>query len=241
MRLLALFVSSLLLASGPVFAADAASIIEKARRSVGPESVLRELVTIVIRGEVQPVDPKLPDAKITLTARKPCSQRLEVTWDDIVETTLLHGPRAAVLRSSLSEGTSQIRRLSEPESDRVRMNTRQFFTFFEVDPARGERVAYVGIEDRWGVRCHRLTYHYPKGFEVDRFFSVADGRLVSTLSDMGVESVEIGRQTVGGIGFPERIDYYQGETMLHSVVLTEVKVNRPLKEGIFNLPRSVGK
>ena len=110
------------------------------------------------------------------------------------------------------------------------------FSFYEPDFKRGEQVTHQGIEQRRGVRCHRLLYSYPDGISTTRFFAVNDDMLISTVTDKGVESVELGEQVVQGIKFPKRVEYYEGDTMLHTVVIREIEVNKPLPRGIFTIP-----
>ena len=131
---------------------------------------------------------------------------------------------------------SQMRTMTEEELQRVVFNTRQLFSFFGADFKSGEKIAYKGIVQRRGVRCHKLRYSYPDGMTTTRYFAVNDDTLVSTVTDQGVESVEVGEQVVGGIKFPKRVEYYEGGKMLHTMVISEVKVNKPLKRGIFTIP-----
>jgi hypothetical protein len=60
--------------------------------------------------------------------------------------------------------------------------------------------------------------------------------LVSTVTENGVESVGIGSQLVGGIQFPKQIDYFERGRKLHTIVLEEIQVNKPLTAGIFDIP-----
>ena len=55
----------------------------------------------------------------------------------------------------------------------------------------GEVVVYDGIEQNRGLRCHKLRYSYPHNITTTRYFAVNDHTLVSSLTDKGVESVEI--------------------------------------------------
>ena len=114
-------------------------------------------------------------------------------------------------------------------------NTRQLFNFYREDVSRGETVRYEGIEQRWKTQCHKLVYTYPDGALTIRYFSVDSDKLISTITDKGVENVEIGAQTVEGILFPRQIDYYQGEQLLHTLILETIEVNKPLRAGIFTI------
>ena len=86
------------------------------------------------------------------------------------------------------------------------------------------------------MRCHKLLYSYPDGISTTRYFAVNDDMLVSTITDKGVESIEVGEQIIAGIKFPKRVEYYQGQKMLHTLVVRKVEVNKPLKRGIFTIP-----
>ncbi|TVP78616.1 MAG: hypothetical protein EA353_07945 [Puniceicoccaceae bacterium] len=218
--------------------AKAKAIIERARATVGTEDALDGLVTLRLVGTLDPADSRLPSATILIIARKPCSQRMEIRIDDMVETTILKGRKACIVRSNLNEEASQMRHLAGPELDRVRYSTRQFFGYFRPDHRRGEQVTFEGIEPRHDQRCYKLRYQYPDGIETIRYFSLEDDRLVSTITENGVESVGLGTQAVGGIKFPKQIVYYEDSRQLHTITFRKVEVNQPLPAGIFDLPRS---
>ena len=224
----------------PLFAAGpkVRVIIERARATVGSEAALDGLVTLRMSGWIEPAESKMPSATILIISRKPCSQRLEVKVDDLVETTILDGDSGCIIRSNLNdeEKRSQIRTMTDEELKRVAFSTRQFFSFYGADFKSGEQIKYQGIEQRRGLRCHKLLYSYPGGISTTRYFAVNDDTLVSTITDKGVESVEVGEQVIASIKFPKRVEYYQGQEMLHTVVLSKVEVNKPLEVGIFTIP-----
>jgi hypothetical protein len=223
-----------LFAEGPKVSA----IVERARATAGTEVALNNLVTLQMSGWIEPAESKMPSATILIISRKPCSQRLAVTVDDLVETTILEGNSGCIIRSNLSdeEQRSQIRAMTDDELKRVAFSTRQLFSFYGADFKGGERIKYEGIEQRRGVRCHKLLYFYPEGISTTRYFAINDDMLVSTITDKGVECVEVGAQIVAGIRFPERIEYYQEQKKLHTMVVHDIKVNKPLKRGIFTIP-----
>lgn len=238
MKLLSLI--CLIAVSTPLFAAGpkVRAIVERARATVGTEAALNSLVTLQMSGWIEPAESTMPSATILIISRKPCSQRLAVTVDDIVETTILEGDSGCIIRSNLSDEDkrSQIRKMTDEELKRVAFSTRQFFSFYSADFKSGENIKYKGIEQRRGTRCHKLLYSYPDGISTTRYFAINDDTLVSTITDKGVESVEVGEQIIDGIKFPKRVEYYQGQKMLHTVVLRDIKVNKPLKRGIFTIP-----
>jgi hypothetical protein len=213
------------------------SILARARATVGTEHALNGLITLQMAGELEPVDPKMPAAKLRIVARKPCSQRMEIKVDDIVETTLMSGGAGYMVRSNLAEHASQMRPLSKPELDRVAFSTRQFFSFYSPDFKNGERVTYGGVETRRGVRCHKLVYAFPAGLTTIRYFAVDTDVLVSTITENGVETVPVGLQRVEGIRFPERLQHYADGKKIHTLVFSTFIVNKPLPEGIFNPPK----
>ena len=226
--------------AAPLFAATPSvrDIVQRARATVGTEAALSGLVTLQMSGGIEPSESKLASATLLIIARKPCSQRLEVKMGDLVETTILDGDAGCIIRTNLNDDArrSQMRSMADKELQRVAFSTRQFFSFFGADFKSGERITYEGIEQRRGVRCHKLAYSYPAGISTTRYFAVNDDTLVSTVTDVGVESVEIGEQVVGGIKFPQKVEYYQDSKMLHTIVLTNVEVNKPLQSGIFTIP-----
>lgn len=215
------------------------SIIARARSFVGTETQLKQLVTVQVWGRVIPHDPKLPPAKLKMVARKPLSQRLELTVDDIVETTILNGKAGCVIRRNLDAKGHHMRPLSEPELRRIQATTRDLFSFYKPCIEVGEVVELVGEEMRAGELCYRLVYSSPKGLSAQRFFSVESGRLVSTIESNGVESIGLGEQVVDGLSFPERIEFFQDGLILHTVELERIMVNQPLKLRTFNMPRRV--
>ena len=235
-----LFSICLIVLVTPLFAASPKvnSIVKRARATVGTEAALGGLVTLQMSGWIEPAESKMPSATLLIISRKPCSQRLAVTVDDLVETTILDGDSGCIIRSNLSDADkrSQIRPMTDEELKRSAFSTRQFFSFYGADFKSGERITYEGVEQRRGLRCHKLLYSYPNGIFTTRYFAINDDVLVSTVTDKGVESVEIGERIVDGIKFPKRVEYYEGNKMLHTVVLSKVQVNKPLKRGIFTIP-----
>lgn len=213
-------------------------IIERARATVGTEAALNGLVTLSMTGWIEPAESKVPGGTLMIITRKPSSQRLEVKVDDMVETTILDGKSGCIIRSHLNdkEKRSQMRAMQGEEFKRAEFNTRQLFSFYAADFKNGETITYEGIEQRRGVRCHKLLYSYPDGISTTRYFAVNDDTLVSTVTDKGVESVEVGERIIGGIKFPKRVEYYEDNKMLHTVVISKVVINKPLPRGIFAIP-----
>jgi hypothetical protein len=211
-------------------------VIQRARATVGTDEALDNLITLQLICSLEPVDSEMPSATLVVIARKPLSQRLEIKVDDIVETTILDGDRGCIVRSNLTAGASQMRDLIGPELERVRYSTRQYFNYYRPDAKHGETVRLVGRESYRDQRCYKLVYEYPEGLQTIRYFSILDDALVSTISASGVESISVGSQTVAGIKFPQEIEYYEGGRKLHTIVVHEVKVNKPLTSGIFDIP-----
>lgn len=215
------------------------SVIAHARAAVGAETVLDNLVTLQMSGRIHPGESRLSSATISITARKPCSQRLEVTFDDLLETTIVEGNRGCIIRSNQShvEEVYQIRMMTPEEVQRVAFNTRQLFSFYKADSKNNEFVIYDGIDERRGLSCHKLRYAYPNGMTTTRYFAVNDHALVSIITDKGVESVEIGEWIVDGIRFPKQIEYYHENKKLHTLILDKIEVNKPLRSGVFTIPK----
>ena len=211
-------------------------IIARARATVGTEENLEELVTLKLVGELESADSSVPEATLLILARKPCSQRLEIRVGDLVETTILNGKKGCIVRSNLSADSSQMRLLRGEELERVRYTTQQFFNFYRPDFKNGEKVHHDGTLSHRGQRVHKLRYAYPDGSETIRYFSTVEDDLVAMVSENGVESINLGEQVVGGIKYPERIEYYEDGRKLHSVVLHEIQVNKPLPGGVFKIP-----
>lgn len=227
---------SLTVASLDAQSVSANDVINRARATVGAEAALDGLVTIQIVSSLDSIDAEMPSATLLIIARKPSSQRLEIRVDDMVETTILNGDKGCMIRSNLNAGASQMRDLIEPEIDRTVYSTKQMFNFYRPDFRNGEKVTFEGIETYRDVRCYKLVYAYPDGLKTIRYFSMQDDTLVSTITENGVESVGSGSQIFGGIKFPEKVDYYEGDRKLHSIQVREVKVNKPLAPGVFDIP-----
>lgn len=216
---------------------SAAVIIERARATVGSPEALDNVVTLRMVGSLESANRAMPDAGIVILARKPDSQRLEIRVDDLVETIIMDGRSGCMVRSNVSVGASQMRRLSGTEIDRIRYATRQLFKFYRPDLDRGETVTYRGVKGLRGRQVHRLVYRYPDGYKTIRYFCVEDDELVGYKSENGVESYHVGEKVVDGIRYPERIEYFVGEMKLHFIVFKEIEVNHPLPKGIFRIPK----
>jgi hypothetical protein len=237
MKLLLSFCLLALTAPSLAQAVDVRDVVNRARATLGTEQALDGLVTLQITGRLDPVDTRIPPATVVIIARKPCSQRMEIRIDDIVETHILRNEdNGCLIRSNLQTNASQMRPLTVPELARVVFSTRQFFSFYRPDFKNGEMLTYEGIEQRRGVRCHKLLYTYPDGLTTIRYFSVNEDHLISTITEKKLESVPVGVQLIGGIRFPEAIEYYENGSKLHTVVLSSIKTNKPLQEGIFDIP-----
>ena len=100
-------------------------VIDRARATLGTEKALNGVVTLKMLGSLEPADPKVPAATVLIVARKPCSQRLEIRVDDMVETTILNNRKACIIRSNLEGDASQMRELTGPELERVHHRDRK--------------------------------------------------------------------------------------------------------------------
>ena len=217
---------------------DEETVIRRARATLGSDAALDAVVTLRIVGSLVPNDPAIPFASLLIIARKPCSQRMEIKVDDIIETTILKGRQACIIRSNTNSESPQMRDLEGAELERVIYSTRQFFNFYEPNLRHGEIVRYEGIQRRFGQHAHKLKYSYPEGPTTIRYFSTKDHRLVSTISENGVENVGVGSQTIKGVKYPKSVEYYQGDRKIHTVVFKEIDVNKPLKKSTFRIPKS---
>lgn len=218
---------------------EAERVIERARENLGLDAKLRSVVTLKIKGRIEPADPKLMPAEVMLVARKPSSQRLEVLIDDILETTLLHGDKGVLIRSSPSDGLSSIRPLSASEFDSIRQSTHHLFCFYEPDLQNFEHVRHLGTTIWREIFCDVLVYNAPIGRKTVRYFSRKDARLVATIREQAGEKIEIveeGNLTVDGVRFPKTQFYYKDGKLLHRFFVTEVEVNNALEAGVFDIP-----
>ncbi|MEM8867662.1 MAG: hypothetical protein AAGC73_05295 [Verrucomicrobiota bacterium] len=213
-------------------------IIDRARAVAGTEEDLNGLVTLQMEGRIIPSDDSMPDAQIFISARKPLSKRLEVRVGDVVETTILQGKRGCMVRSDLQMSASKMRLLTPPEMAHVTLSTKQFFNFYRPDTRNGEQVSHQGVELLQGMRCHKLVYLSVDGTKTTRYFSLENDALVASISNSGVVSVPLGAQRIGGIRYPESIEYYENNEKLHTIVFDRIGVNKPLPAGLFAIPKS---
>jgi hypothetical protein len=235
--LIILFLSGFSLLSAHV--EEAERVIERARENLGLDAKLRAVVTLKIKGQIEPANPKLMPAEVLLVARKPSSQRLEVLIDDIVETTLLHGDKGVLIRSSPSDGLSSMRPLSASELESIRQSTHHLFCFYEPDLQNFEHVRHIGTTNWREQFCDVLVYNAPIGRKTVRYFSRKDARLVATIREQAGEKIEIveaGDLVVDGVRFPKTQYYYQDGKLLHRFSITEVEINNALEAGIFDIP-----
>ena len=91
---------------------NAKDVINRARATVGLDETLDGLITLQITGKLEPAGSKVPPATLLIIARKPCSQRMEIRVDDIVETHILNNDEGCLIRSNLEAGASQMRKLN---------------------------------------------------------------------------------------------------------------------------------
>ncbi|CAI8342989.1 MAG: Uncharacterised protein [Opitutia bacterium UBA7350] len=224
----------------PAQTPTAGSVIERARQALGSESALVDMVTLRIEGQVKPNDSKLMPARIVLTARKPCSQRLEIYVDDMLETTILHGGQAIMIRSHTKEKSmGNMRKLSEKERKCMEQSTRNLFNFYNPDYGKGELATYEGIARHRGEICDVITYTSPADIKTLRYFSRKEARLVATIREVSGEQIEIveeGELFVDGVRFPQAQLYFQGRQALHRLEVTKVTINEALEDGIFDIP-----
>ncbi len=216
----------------------AKDVINRARATTATEKALKDLVTVQFVGQIIAKDESMPSATVYIAARKPLSQRMVVRSGEVEETTILNCQRAIIVRSQVGGKQGQMRELSGAELQRIKSSTRDIFSYYRPDYKHGEKVRYAGIVQHRGQRCHKLVYKYPEdGPKTVRYFAVNDDTLVSIVTNNGIESVEIGEQIVGGIKFPQKIEFYLKNQMLHTLVIKEVKVNKPLPADVFDMPK----
>ena len=154
-----------LMGSLPAQQPSAADVINRARATLGSDKNLNNVVTLKMLGSLDPADPKVPAATVLIIARKPDSQRLEIRVGDLVETTILNGRKACIIRSNLNAEGSQMRELTQAEMERVLYSTRQLFKFYRPDFKNGEKVSHEGMVTHREQRAHKVRYTYPDGLD----------------------------------------------------------------------------
>ena len=214
-------------------------VIERARAAISAESTLENIVTLIIEGEIEPIEDGLMSAQVRLIARKPCSQRLEVRMDDLLETTLLHGDNGSLIRTHITEGISRMRELTDAERSTIRHSTQNLFNFFRPALRDKEVVTYKGRVKRHNTLCDILVYNCEDGSSTVRYFSKENGDLISTIRKTPTTSLEIveeGEFYAEGVKFPARQFYYQDGKPLHRFEIKTIQINKALASGTFRMP-----
>ncbi|MEM9226953.1 MAG: hypothetical protein AAGA45_03205 [Verrucomicrobiota bacterium] len=231
--------ATIVLAAAPLYAQSVEDIITKARARLGPEDVLNNVETVQFIGEAINAEGEVTDT-VLLQFKKPNMQRLTVESDSFKRITATNG----------FEGYTEVVDKYEPlgggvivhDVDRVRRliaNSLENLYFFRGPyELRGASVTDEGMKSIDGEPCHVIRYSYPGNYHYLRRFNAKSGRVVSTINiTTDFETVEEGVIEADGIIFPEQIITYDDEgDIIRTVKFSEVIVNDPLDDSLFDFP-----
>jgi len=205
LRFSALLATLVLLAAGPLRAADAVSpVLAKARAYLGSERALNAVTTIHFTGSLE-VDAaaKLP---VDIVFQKPYQQRIMVTGPKVIEVTALDGYDAWQKRTNPANPTQwQVTLLDAGQVKRLRANTWENLSFFSGIDKKGGSVVAGGDVTVDGVACAKLSFVHADTIVFVRYFEKATGRLVKTETESGAEIREEGELIVNGVRFPRKV------------------------------------
>ncbi len=215
--------------------ANAEEVIRLARSSVGSEGKLTGVQTLHYHGTFISADGER-QGEFDLYLKKPKAQRLELTFDDVKEVTAVNGFEGYFKRINLKDGEESVRLMDFRRVERVALNSFENLHFFGETRKAFGRVKYEGLEDFRGQRAHKLVYSYPRGMTYTRYFAEKGGDLIGTVDERGTTTLEVGEQKVDGLTFAEKIETYDGDTLLNTVEFDTVRVNPELDEALFEVP-----
>lgn len=243
-RLFPSALAALVLATG-IHAAEPA-IVAKARALLGTEAALDSIRSVHFKGNVVSVDPAEPakESKATLEimAEKPDRQRVVATSDKTIETTVVDGYEGWQRMQEVGNLKNQRLIIFKPDAvKRLRAQAWENVSFFRGIERQGGTVVDQGSETVDGVACQKVAFVYNPGVVFVRYFDVATGRLVQTLTEDGTITKEEGEIMVNGVRFPKRMLMImkgaKGQTQNVTVSFESVNVNEPFDRELFRTPR----
>lgn len=211
-----------------------AQTIAQARQFLGGDAALDRVQTLVYRGTFETADKVT--GQITITLKKPASQRLEIISDDTRRVTAVND----------FEGWERVSRVSNPEEwsmvlidfnefRRMRANSWENLFFFNgIERMRGTLVDR-GIVQFDGREAHQLVFQYDRDLTYSRYFDPVTGQLYATVNDRGQDIREVGEMIVDGIRFPAEIISRVGDREVMRVRFTEILVNAPVDDQLFEV------
>lgn len=242
-RVSSLVMMVLAMASG-VAAAEPA-IIVKARAFLGRDDALDAVRSVHFVGTVVATDPAEPAKEtrsaIDIIAQRPDQQRVMATSEKLIETTAVDGYEGWQRTQDATNPANQ--RLVVFRPDAVKRQSAQAWenlSFYWGIERRGGRIEDLGPESVDGIACQKIAFIYAPNIVFNRYFEIATGRLIQTVTEDGSLSKEDGERIVSGVRFPTRIQMtMKGPTGRKQNIVVEfitITVNETFPDSVFQMP-----
>lgn len=221
------------------------AIVTKARAYLGSDTALEAVQSVHYVGTVltsDPADPaKQTKALIEIIAQKPDRQRVVATTDKAIETTVVSGYEGWQRNQETLDPRRQRVVVFKPDAvKRLRAQAWENLSFFRGIEKMGGRIEDQGAVTVDGLNCQKIAFIYSPNVIFYRFFDVATGRLVQTLTEDGSSTREEGETVINGVRFPKRMLMTmkgpKGMSQEVIVNLDTITVNETFSPEIFRMP-----
>ena len=220
-------------------------ILAKARAYLGTEEALNAIKSVHYTGTVDSADPADPAkqtrATIDIIAQRPNQQRVVATSEKAIETTAVDGYEA--LQRVVDKANSKNQRLVVLKPDavkRLRAQAWENLSFFRGIERQGGRVEDQGPATIDGVACQKIAFIHAPNIIFYRYFDVATGRLVETVTEDGGTTREEGERVINGVRFPKSMKMTvkgaKGVTQNVMIALDSITVNETFPASVFRMP-----
>jgi len=225
--------------SSRVLFADVEATIAKARRYVGPESVLEQVRSVHFVGTLTTDNNQ--KVSIEIIFQKPYRQRIVTTSAEKSEITALDDYEGWQRIEDLKDRSRwRMKLLTKDQVTRLRANTWENLAFFRGLETRGGRVEALGDVILDGRLVHKLSFIHSTGSVFTRYFDVESGKLVLTETEQGGRIREEGEILVDGLRFPRKIITTSvgdgGRERSVSILFDRVAVNENFAATDFAVP-----
>lgn len=240
---------------------NATNVISKACAAIDKDGHLKDLKSIVYTGRFIIASPDQPKSYMfKMFLKRPFSCR--IVWRDVEgKNVLAINPEAAFsyhvdANNTQSNGIVQL-------DDRQRLilgcELAENLYYFGQNPEISAKIINNGLKPASvvGIESHLqpskttpINNHIPMVFQIttqysgdihyDRFYDWENYKLIASKGPTGIISIQRGQQEVGGIIFPQSIEYYEGETLKRSLTLDKIELNVDLPDDLFEMPKTTG-
>lgn len=220
-------------------------ILAKARAYLGTEEALNAVKSVHYTGTVNSPDPTDPAkqtrATIDIIAQKPNQQRVVATSEKAIETTAVDGYEGWQRVVDKANPKNQRMVVLKPDAvKRLRAQAWENLSFFRGLERQGGRVEDQGPATIDGVACQKIAFIHAPNIIFYRYFDVATGRLVETVTEDGGTTREEGERVVNGVRFPKSmkmtVKSAKGDMQNVMIALDTITVNEPFPASVFRLP-----